>query len=81
MLCKALHKVGRKNYMFQGNEQGARRAAVLYSLLETAKNNDLDPYEWIKDVYTRIPTHPISKINELLPTAWKQLKQTVANTR
>jgi transposase len=71
-------KLGLKNYMFQGNEQGARRAAVLYSLLETCKKNDIDPYEWLKDVYTRIPTHPISKIRELLPAAWKQLKQTAA---
>ena len=66
--------LGRKNYMFQGNEQGARRAAILYSLLETCKKNDVDPYEWLKDIYTRIPTHPINKINELLPTVWKQLK-------
>lgn len=71
-------KIGLKNYMFQGNEQGARRAAVLYSLLETCKKNDIDPYEWLKDVYTRIPTHPISKIRELLPAAWKQRKQNQA---
>ena len=71
-------KIGLKNYMFQGNEQGARRAAVLYSLLETCKKNDIDPYEWLKDIYTRIPTHPISKIGELLPAAWKQRKQTAA---
>ncbi len=67
--------LGRKNYMFQGNEQGARRAAVLYSLLETCKSNEVNPYEWLKDIYTRIPSHPISRINELLPTTWKQLKQ------
>ena len=71
-------KLGLKNYMFQGNEQAARRAAVLYSLLETCKKNDVDPYEWLKDVYTRIPTHPIGKIRELLPEAWKQQKQTAA---
>jgi transposase len=71
-------KLGLKNYMFQGNEQGARRAAVLYSLLETCKKNDIDPYEWLKDIYTRIPTHPVNKINELLPTAWIQRKQTPA---
>jgi len=67
--------LGRKNYMFQGNEQGARRAAILYSLLETCKSNEVNPYEWLKDIYTRIPSHPISRINELLPTTWKQLKQ------
>ena len=61
--------------MFQGNEQGARRAAILYSLLETCKSNEVNPYEWLKDIYTRIPSHPISRINELLPTTWKQLKQ------
>jgi transposase len=67
--------LGRKNYMFQGNEQGARRAAILYSLLETCKSNEVNPYEWLNDIYTRIPSHPISRINELLPTTWKQLKQ------
>ena len=75
MFCKSMHNVGRKNYLFQGNEQGARRSAILYSLLETCKKNDVDPYEWLKEIYTRIPTHPISKINGLLPTVWKQLKQ------
>ena len=72
-------KIGLKNYLFQGNEQGAKRAAVLYSLLETCKKNDIDPYEWLKDVYTRIPTHPINRIRELLPTFWKQLHQTATN--
>lgn len=72
-------KIGWKNYLFQGNEQGAKRAAVLYSLLETCKKNDIDPYEWLKDVYTRIPTHPINRIRELLPTFWKQLHQTATN--
>ncbi len=67
--------LGRKNYMFQGNEQGARRAAILYSLLETCKSNEINPYEWLHEIYTRIPSHPISRINELLPTTWKQLKQ------
>jgi transposase len=71
--------LGRKNYMFQGNEQGARRAAILYSLLETCKKNDVDPYEWLKDIYTRIPTHPINKIKELLPSVWKQARQTEAS--
>jgi transposase len=65
--------------MFQGNEQGARRAAILYSLLETCKKNDVDPYEWLKDIYTRIPTHPINKIKELLPSVWKQARQTEAS--
>lgn len=70
--------IGRRNYMFAGNEEGAQRGAILYSLLETCKKNEVDPYQWLKDVYTRIPTHPINRINEFMPSVWKQLKETKA---
>jgi len=72
--------LGRRNYMFAGNEEGAQRGAIIYSLLETCKKNDVDPYQWLKDVYTRIPTHPINRINEFLPAVWKQLREAEATT-
>lgn len=62
--------------MFAGNDEGAQRGAIIYSLLETCKKNDID--QWLKDVYTRIPTYSINRINEFLPAVWKQLREAEA---
>ncbi len=62
--------VGRKNYLFAGSPNGARRAAMIYSLLSTCKMKDIDPYIWLVDVLERIPNHPINRIEELLPQNW-----------
>ena len=66
--------VGRKNWLFAGADCGGERAAAMYSLLETAKLNAVNPQEWLADVLNRIGTgHPINRIDELLP--WKWTKQ------
>lgn len=65
--------LGRKNYLFAGSHDGARRAAVLYSLLACCKLNKINPYDWFTDVLKRIPTHPINKLTKLLPHHWKQV--------
>lgn len=65
--------IGRKNFLFCGSHEAAKRTALLYSLLVTCKLNDVNPYDWLKDVLTRIAAHPISKIAELLPHNWKIL--------
>ncbi|GJD98004.1 IS66 family transposase [Methylobacterium iners] len=62
--------VGRKNYLFAGSERGAERAAALYSLIETAKLNGLDPEAYLRDVLTRIADHPARRLPELLPWNW-----------
>ena len=63
--------VGRKNWMFAGADCGGERAAAMYSLLETAKLNDVNPQEWLADVLDRIGRgHPINRIDELLPWNW-----------
>jgi len=59
--------VGRKNYLFAGSHEGAKRAAMMYSFLGTCKINDVEPYFWLKDVLTRIPDHSIQRLDELLP--------------
>ena len=59
--------LGRKNYLFQGSDAGGERAAAIYSLVETAKLNGLDPYAYLRDVLERIAEHPINRIEELLP--------------
>jgi transposase len=65
--------IGRKNFLFCGSHEAAKRTALLYSLLVTCKLNDVNPYDWLKDVLIRIAVHPISKIAELLPHNWKIL--------
>jgi transposase len=61
--------LGRKNYLFAGSHDGARRAATFYSFFATCKLNDLNPYRWLRDVLTRIQDHPVNRIKELLPLA------------
>jgi transposase len=71
--------LGRKNYLFAGSDEGGRRAAIIYTLIETARFNDVDPEAWLADVIARIADHPINQIDELLPWKWRpQTPQAVA---
>lgn len=63
--------LGRKNFLFAGSEKGAHRLAMLYSLIGTCAMNNVNPYEWLKDVFDRINNHPVNKLSELLPHNWK----------
>lgn len=62
--------IGRKNYLFAGSHNGARRAAMLYSFLGTCKINNVNPFDWLKDILRKIPAHPVNKLQELLPSQW-----------
>src|SRR5271165_1183495 len=59
--------LGRKNYLFAGSDAGGERAAAIYSLIGTAKLNDIDPEAYLRDVLTRIADHSVNRIDELLP--------------
>jgi transposase len=59
--------LGRKNYLFAGSDAGGEHAAALYSLIGTAKLNEIDPEAYLRDVLTRIAEHPVNRIDDLLP--------------
>ena len=63
--------LGRKAWLFCGSDRGGQRAAMMYSLIITAKMNDIDPQAWLADVLARLPSHPMQRIDELLPWNWK----------
>src|SRR5580700_6280905 len=63
--------LGRKSWLFAGSERGAERAAVMATLIMTAKLNDVDPQAWIADVLARINDHNIQNLEQLLPWNWK----------
>lgn len=66
--------VGRRNWTFCGSDAGGRRAAVMYTLIETCKLNGVDSRAWLADVLARIATHPMSRIGELMPWSWKMTR-------
>ena len=63
--------LGRNNWLFAGSLRAGQRAAAIMSLIGSAKMNDLDPYAYLRDVLERLPTHPASRIAELLPHRWR----------
>jgi transposase len=65
--------LGRKAWLFAGSERGGQRAALILSLLVTAKLNDVDPQAWLADVLARIADHPAQKLDELLPWNWRPI--------
>ncbi|GAA0313510.1 IS66 family transposase [Rhodovulum strictum] len=64
--------LGRKSWLFAGSERGGQRAAAMYTLIGTAKLNDIDPQAWLAEVIARISEMPVSQLPELLPWNWKQ---------
>ena len=65
--CVAL---GRKNYLFMGSEGGGKAGAVAYTLIQTARMNDVDPEAWLTWVLERVADHKINRIDELMPWNW-----------
>jgi transposase len=64
--------LGRRSWLFAGSDRGGQRAAAIYSLIATAKMNDVDPQAWLADVLARIAEHPAHRIDELLPWNWQR---------
>ena len=64
-------KLGAKNWLFAGSALAGQRAAVVMSLVQSAKLNGLDPWAYLRDVLARIHTHPNHRLDELLPHRWR----------
>ena len=65
--------LGRSNWLFAGSLLAGKRAAAVMTLIHSARLNGHDPYAYLKDVMTRLPTQPASRIGELLPHRWAQI--------
>lgn len=64
--------LGRKNFLFAGSDAGGANAAIVYSLIETAKLNGVEPFAYLSDVLGRIAEHPMRRLDELLPWQWAE---------
>lgn len=69
---RALRRIplGRKAWMFCGSDRGRQRTAILYTLIQTARLNDVDPQAWLADLLARIADQPVRRLDELLPWNW-----------
>ena len=63
--------VGRGNWLFMGSDTGGRTAAILFSLVATCERHHVNPFEYLRDVLTRIAAHPMNRLAELLPDRWQ----------
>ena len=63
--------LGCKSWLFCGSDRGGQRAAIAYSLIQTARLNDVDPQAWLADVLARVADHSVSRLDELLPWNWQ----------
>jgi transposase len=70
--------IGRRNWTFAGSDEGGRRAATLYTLIATAKLNDVDPQAWLADVLARMLDYPAKRIGDLLPWNWHTVRRAAA---
>ena len=66
--------LGRRAWLFAGSDRGGERAAIMYSLIVSAKMNDIDPQAWLADVLGRIGDIPQNRLGELLPWNWTTAK-------
>ena len=69
---------GRKNWLFCGSDNGGKTAAILFSIIATCQRHEVDPFDYLTDVLTRIAEIPISRLAELLPDRWKAARAAAA---
>ena len=71
--------VGRRNWLFYGSDKGGRTAAVLSSLIASCKRLRIEPFAYLRDLFTRISTHPHHRLDDLLPDKWLAAQQNVSS--
>ena len=71
--------IGRKNWLFAGSDAGGKTAAILYSITQTCKQHQIDPFEYLREVLARLPDHPADRLAELVPHRWAQSQRDQAN--
>ena len=62
--------LGKKNWLFVGHPQAGERSAVIYTLLGSCRRRGVNPFDYLKDLFTRLPTAKITRIKEFTPAAW-----------
>jgi transposase len=73
-LCKSLHN--RKNWLFFGDADAGERSAIIYSIIESCRRHDIEPYTYLRDVLTRLPTMTNRQIKDIVPKAWAATRNT-----
>lgn len=71
--------IGKKNWLFIGEAEAGERSAILYTIIEACRSRRIDPWEYLRDVLTRLPTMTNQQIDEVMPAAWLKAKQATAN--
>lgn len=71
--------VGRNNWLFYGSDKGGRTGAVLSTLIASCKRLRIEPFAYLRDLFTRISAHPHQRLDELLPDKWLSAQQNVSN--
>jgi hypothetical protein len=75
LLWKAFHK--KKNFLFIGHPEVGERSAVIYTLLGSCRRHGVNPFDYLKDSFTRLPAAKITQIREFTPAAWAKAKEKV----
>jgi hypothetical protein len=71
--------LGKKNFLFIGHPEAGERSAVIYSLLGSCRRHGINPFDYLKDLFTRLPAAKITEIREFTPAAWAKAKQEVVS--
>jgi hypothetical protein len=66
--------LGKKNWLFVGHPEAGERSAVTYTLLSSCRRHRINPFDYLKDLFTRLPSAKITKIKSFTPTAWAKTK-------
>ena len=67
--------VGKKNWLFFGEAQAGERSAIIYTIVESCRKRGIDPFAYLRDLFTRLPTATISQVKDLTPAAWAKAQR------